>query len=79
MCTATSFFFGFLPFRTGLFTPDMAFQAIVKKQISRLEGPCMKFVDMVSQELVTTVHQCIRKVYICMCVSRTCGMSCMGF
>ncbi|XP_030289319.1 dynamin 3a isoform X5 [Sparus aurata] len=48
--------------RTGLFTPDMAFQAIVKKQISRLEGPCMKFVDMVSQELVTTVHQCIRKL-----------------
>ncbi|KAM8745078.1 dynamin 3a isoform 4-T5 [Acanthopagrus schlegelii] len=48
--------------RTGLFTPDMAFQAIVKKQISRLEGPCMKFVDMVSQELITTVHQCISKL-----------------
>ncbi|XP_073333204.1 dynamin 3a isoform X2 [Pagrus major] len=48
--------------RTGLFTPDMAFQAIVKKQISVLEGPCMKFVDMVSQELMTTVHQCISKL-----------------
>ncbi|KAI3368964.1 hypothetical protein L3Q82_025929 [Scortum barcoo] len=48
--------------RTGLFTPDLAFEAIVKKQISRLQGPCIKFVDMVSQELITTVHQCIDKL-----------------
>ncbi|XP_044217975.1 dynamin 3a isoform X1 [Thunnus albacares] len=48
--------------RTGLFTPDMAFEAIVKKQISRLKGPCMKFVDMVSQELFTTVNQCFNKL-----------------
>ncbi|XP_047229994.1 dynamin 3a isoform X2 [Girardinichthys multiradiatus] len=48
--------------RTGLFTPDMAFQAIVKKQISSLKGPCIKFIDMVSQELITTVYQCIGKL-----------------
>ncbi|XP_044054189.1 dynamin 3a isoform X4 [Siniperca chuatsi] len=48
--------------RTGLFTPDMAFEAIVKKQISSLKGPCIKFVDMVSQELITTVYQCINKL-----------------
>ncbi|XP_047192536.1 dynamin 3a isoform X7 [Scophthalmus maximus] len=48
--------------RTGLFTPDMAFEAIVKKQISRLKGPCMKFIDMVSKELITTVYQCINKL-----------------
>ncbi|XP_040895831.1 dynamin 3a isoform X2 [Toxotes jaculatrix] len=48
--------------RTTLFTPNMAFEAIVKKQISRLKGPCMKFIDMVSQELITTVHQCINKL-----------------
>uniref|UniRef100_A0A7N6BDV1 Interferon-induced GTP-binding protein Mx n=1 Tax=Anabas testudineus TaxID=64144 RepID=A0A7N6BDV1_ANATE len=48
--------------RTGLFTPDMAFEAIVKKQILRLKEPCMKFIDMVSQELVTTVYQCINKL-----------------
>ncbi|KAM9358544.1 dynamin 3a [Symphorus nematophorus] len=48
--------------RTGLFTPDMAFEAIVKKQISRLKGPCLKFVDMVVQELNTTVYQCINKL-----------------
>ncbi|KAM9848253.1 dynamin 3a [Aulostomus maculatus] len=48
--------------RTGLFTPDLAFEAVVKKQISSLKGPCSKFVDMVSQELVTTVYQCINKL-----------------
>nr|XP_061834205.1 dynamin-3-like isoform X1 [Nerophis lumbriciformis] len=48
--------------RTGLFTPDMAFQAIVKKQISRLKGPCFEFVDMVSKELAATVYECINKL-----------------
>ncbi|XP_059197106.1 dynamin 3a isoform X2 [Centropristis striata] len=48
--------------RTGLFTPDLAFEAIVKKQISLLKGPCIQFVDMVSQELITTVYQCINKL-----------------
>ncbi|XP_023139600.2 dynamin 3a isoform X2 [Amphiprion ocellaris] len=48
--------------RTGLFTPDMAFEAIVKKEISRLQGPCTKFIDLVTQELITTVHQCINKL-----------------
>ncbi|XP_008275655.1 dynamin 3a isoform X2 [Stegastes partitus] len=48
--------------RTGLFTPDMAFEAIVKKQISRLQGPCTKFIDMVTQELITTVNQCFGKL-----------------
>ncbi|XP_018525753.1 dynamin 3a isoform X3 [Lates calcarifer] len=48
--------------RTGLFTPDMAFEAIVKKEISRLKGPCIKFIDMVSQELINTVYQCINKL-----------------
>uniref|UniRef100_A0A673C6M1 Interferon-induced GTP-binding protein Mx n=1 Tax=Sphaeramia orbicularis TaxID=375764 RepID=A0A673C6M1_9TELE len=56
--------------RTGLFTPDLAFEAIVKKQISRLNGPCMKLIDMVSQELLTTVHQCINKVQLCECMKR---------
>ncbi|XP_022620564.1 dynamin-3 isoform X2 [Seriola dumerili] len=48
--------------RTGLFTPDLAFEAIVKKQISRLKGPCLKFIDLVSQELITTVYECINKL-----------------
>ncbi|XP_067368538.1 dynamin 3a isoform X2 [Channa argus] len=48
--------------RTGLFTPDMAFEAIVKKQISILKGPCIKFIEMVSQELISTVYHCINKL-----------------
>uniref|UniRef100_A0A3Q1GSV2 Interferon-induced GTP-binding protein Mx n=1 Tax=Acanthochromis polyacanthus TaxID=80966 RepID=A0A3Q1GSV2_9TELE len=48
--------------RTGLFTPDMAFEAIVKKQIVKLKGPCVKCVDMVIQELINTVRQCSNKL-----------------
>lgn len=48
--------------RTGLFTPDLAFEAIVKKEIVKLKGPCIKCVDMVIQELIATVRQCINKV-----------------
>ncbi|XP_029939369.1 dynamin 3a isoform X2 [Salarias fasciatus] len=48
--------------RTGLFTPDMAFEAIVKKLVSGLKGPCMNFIDMVSEELLNTAYQCIDKL-----------------
>ncbi|CAN9500635.1 unnamed protein product [Ophioblennius macclurei] len=48
--------------RTGLFTPDLAFEAIVKKLLSGLKGPCMTFVDMVTEELLNTIHQCIDKL-----------------
>uniref|UniRef100_A0A3Q3ER87 Interferon-induced GTP-binding protein Mx n=1 Tax=Kryptolebias marmoratus TaxID=37003 RepID=A0A3Q3ER87_KRYMA len=48
--------------RTGLFTPDLAFEAIVKKQISSLKEPCIKIVDLVCQELITTVDQCVGKL-----------------
>uniref|UniRef100_A0A8D2P8H5 Dynamin-type G domain-containing protein n=1 Tax=Zosterops lateralis melanops TaxID=1220523 RepID=A0A8D2P8H5_ZOSLA len=48
--------------RTGLFTPDMAFEAIVKKQIVKLKGPCLKSVDLVMQELINTVKKCTKKV-----------------
>uniref|UniRef100_UPI0037E70B2F dynamin-3-like n=1 Tax=Semicossyphus pulcher TaxID=241346 RepID=UPI0037E70B2F len=48
--------------RTGLFTPDMAFEAIVKKQIIKLKGPCVKCVDMVIQELINVVRQCSNKL-----------------
>lgn len=48
--------------RTGLFTPDMAFETIVKRQIGKIKEPCTKCVDMVISELVITVRQCTRKV-----------------
>lgn len=48
--------------RTGLFTPDMAFETIVKRLIAQLKEPCQKCVDMVISELVNTVRQCTQKV-----------------
>ncbi|NXD18166.1 DYN2 protein, partial [Nothocercus nigrocapillus] len=49
---------------TGLFTPDLAFEAIVKKQVVKLKEPCLKCVDLVIQELINTVRQCTSKVLI---------------
>ena len=45
-------------FRVGLFTPDMAFEAIVKKQIERLKEPSLKCVDLVVNELANVVRGC---------------------
>lgn len=35
--------------RVGLFTPDMAFEAIVKRQIAQLKEPVIKCVDRSSR------------------------------
>ncbi|KAK3530597.1 hypothetical protein QTP86_028829, partial [Hemibagrus guttatus] len=48
---------------TGLFTPDLAFEAIVKKQIIKLKEPCLKCIDLVIQELINTVRQCTTKLW----------------
>lgn len=48
--------------RVGLFTPDMAFEAIVKKQIERLKEPSLKCVDLVVNELASVVRQCAQCV-----------------
>ncbi|KAL0850381.1 hypothetical protein ABMA28_012204 [Loxostege sticticalis] len=48
--------------RVGLFTPDMAFEAIVKKQISRLKEPSLKCVDLVVQELSNVVRVCTERM-----------------
>uniref|UniRef100_A0A3Q2VNE3 Dynamin-2 n=1 Tax=Haplochromis burtoni TaxID=8153 RepID=A0A3Q2VNE3_HAPBU len=48
--------------RTGLFTPDLAFEAIVKKQIIKLKDPCLKCVDLVVVELVTLIRKCTEKL-----------------
>uniref|UniRef100_A0A7N6BK98 Interferon-induced GTP-binding protein Mx n=1 Tax=Anabas testudineus TaxID=64144 RepID=A0A7N6BK98_ANATE len=47
--------------RTGLFTPDLAFEVIVKKQIIKLKTPCLKCIDLVIQELINTFRQCSNK------------------
>jgi len=51
--------------RTGLFTPDMAFEAMVKKQIELLKEPMLKCVDMVVEELSRVVHTCSERVCVC--------------
>lgn len=48
--------------RTGLFTPDMAFETIVKKQIIKLREPSLKCVDLVVSELATVIKKCTEKV-----------------
>lgn len=48
--------------RTGLFTPDMAFEAIVKKQIEKLRSPSLKCVDMVTNELTGVIRQNTEKM-----------------
>lgn len=52
------------PCRTGLFTPDLAFEAIVKKQIQKLKEPTLKCIDMVVSELTFTIQKCSQKVTI---------------
>ena len=46
------------PCRVGLFTPDMAFEQIVKRQIEKLVVPSLKCVDMVFTELSEVVKTC---------------------
>ncbi|KAG8225579.1 hypothetical protein J437_LFUL002096 [Ladona fulva] len=48
--------------RVGLFTPDMAFEVIVKKQISRLKEPSLKCIDQVVMELTNVVRTCTEKM-----------------
>lgn len=48
--------------RVGLFTPDMAFEAIVKKQIERLKEPSLKCVDLVIMELGNVVRRCTERM-----------------
>ncbi len=60
--TSLSLFLHDFLHRTGLFTPDLAFEAIVKKQIQKLNGPCLTCIDMVVSELTSTIRKCSEKV-----------------
>nr|XP_020443130.1 dynamin-2-like isoform X4 [Monopterus albus] len=48
--------------RTGLFTPDLAFEAIVKNQVIKLKDPCLKCIDLVVTELVALIRKCTEKL-----------------
>lgn len=56
--------------RTGLFTPDMAFEAIVKKQIEKLRAPSIKCCDMVVNELTQVIRKCTEKVRRLFCIQQ---------
>ncbi|KAM7540128.1 hypothetical protein Aperf_G00000032930 [Anoplocephala perfoliata] len=48
--------------RSGLFTPDLAFETIVRRQIERMKDPSLTCVDLVVEELIQIVHDCANKV-----------------
>lgn len=48
--------------RVGLFTPDLAFDAIVKTQITRLREPTLKCVDLVIQEIGAVLKNCTTRL-----------------
>lgn len=48
--------------RVGLFTPDLAFEAIVKTHITRLREPSLKCVDLVIQELGNVLKDCTARL-----------------
>ena len=62
-CIETKVYVWFF-FRVGLFTPDMAFEAIVKKQIDKLKTPATKCIDLVMTEITNVIRKCTEKVCI---------------
>jgi len=48
--------------RSGLFTPDIAFEVIVKKQVEKLKEPSLKCVDLVITELTNLIHKLTDKM-----------------
>uniref|UniRef100_A0A452VCW3 dynamin GTPase n=1 Tax=Ursus maritimus TaxID=29073 RepID=A0A452VCW3_URSMA len=57
--------------RTGLFTPDLAFEATVKKQVQKLKEPSIKCVDMVVSDLSRILKRCR--------VFSTCLLTCVSW
>jgi len=48
--------------RVGLFTPDLAFETIVKDQISRLKEPSLQCIDLVLDVFTDCIDLCIGNV-----------------
>ncbi|RWS05024.1 dynamin-like protein [Dinothrombium tinctorium] len=48
----------------GLFTPDMAFDAVVRNQLARFEEPSNNCIDLVTTELQAIVKECLNKIKI---------------
>lgn len=50
--------------RPSLFVPEAAFDLLVKPQIKLLEGPSLRCVEMVYEELVKICHNCTSRVRV---------------
>ena len=50
--------------RVGLFTPDKAFDVVTKSRIENLKVPCMKLIELVSEELKQAVAPSFMKVHL---------------
>ena len=48
--------------RIGLFTPDKAFDVVVKQKIDLLKGPSLKLVDLVIEEMKKIFKDTLGKV-----------------
>ena len=48
--------------RLGLFTPDLAFDVVAKKQIVRLKTPSLRLVDLVTEELRKIISSAVLQV-----------------
>jgi dynamin 1-like protein len=48
--------------RPSLFVPEIAFDLLVKPQIKLLEGPSLRCVELVYEELVKICHNCTSTV-----------------
>nr|CAH8841844.1 unnamed protein product [Trichobilharzia regenti] len=48
--------------RTGLFTPDLAFETITRKQIEKMKIPSLKCADLVVAQLTEIVHACTARM-----------------
>ncbi|KAG5452576.1 Dynamin- GTPase protein [Clonorchis sinensis] len=48
--------------RTGLFTPDLAFETITRKQIEKMKVPSVKCADLVVNQLTEVVHACTSRM-----------------
>ena len=48
--------------RSGLFTPDRAFEHVAKLQIEKLKDPSSKLIDLVTHEMLGTFKEPLNKV-----------------
>lgn len=48
--------------RVGLFTPDQAFEAIVRDHVKRLSVPSLKCIELVLNELFDVINKCTNKM-----------------